>query len=170
MGYLIDFTLLVMVYIYIYFRIWKNDSKNTLIIKTLMFVYIVMVFFVTIMPFTIPLNGTNKLFLETANFMPFKDLMLKYHGATKEIFLNILMMMPFGFLYPIIMKKGLLKTVIATLTFSLFIECYQLISVWWNAASTRIFDVTDLITNSTGGLFGYISFSLVTLISKNHNS
>lgn len=109
MGYFVDFTLLFLVYISLYYRRWRNNPGNTFIIKTIMYVYIVMVLFVTIMPFTIPLNGTNILFMETANFIPFRDLMLKYDGATREIYLNILMMLPFGSLYPLIKKKACLR-------------------------------------------------------------
>ena len=71
-----------------------------------------MVLGVTLMPFPVPfLNGTNNLFLETVNLIPFRDLRLNYHGSVREIFLNVIMMMPFGFLYPIIKKSGILKTV-----------------------------------------------------------
>lgn len=68
--------------------------------NTIMYVYIVMVLLVTLMPFTIPIlfGGNNNLFLETANFIPFRDLRLNYNGAIREIILNTIMMMPFGFL------------------------------------------------------------------------
>lgn len=68
--------------------------------NTIMYVYIVMVLSVTLMPFTIPMlfGGTNNLFLERANFIPFRDLRLNYNGAIREIILNTIMMMPFGFL------------------------------------------------------------------------
>lgn len=158
MDYLIDLLLLALIYSLIFYRKWKKESKRALTIKTLMYLYIVLVLFVTLMPFTMPFSGTNKYFIETANFIPFRDLRLKYDGAIREIILNILMMVPFGFLYPSIMKKGVLKTVITTLFFSLLIESYQLLSVWWESVETRIFDVTDLITNTLGGLIGYLLF------------
>lgn len=75
-----------------------------------MYLYLVLVFYVTIMPFAIPFSGVNNEFMETANFIPFRDLMLKYDGAIREILLNILMMVPFGYLYPTIKKKGAIKT------------------------------------------------------------
>lgn len=162
LDYIIDFILLALIYIII-FRRWKKESKRKFTIKTIMYVYVVMVLFVTLMPFTIPFGGTNKLFMETANFIPFRDVRLKYNGAIREILLNITMMIPFGFLYPIINKKGVIKTVISTFLFSLFIESSQLLSVWWNGVNTRIFDVTDLITNTLGGLIGYIIFFVLKL-------
>jgi len=112
------------------------------------------------MPLPIPfLNGTNNLFLETVNLIPFRDLRLNYYGAVREIFLNIIMMIPFGFLYPIIRKVGILKTVTVVFLFSLTIESTQLLSAFWGGLASRSFDVTDLITNTFGGLVGYLFFS-----------
>lgn len=70
-----------------------------------MYVYIVMALWVTIMPFHIPFFGsTNYLFFKAVNLIPFRDLKLNYYGSLREIILNIIMMMPFGVLYPIIKK------------------------------------------------------------------
>lgn len=132
-----------------------------------MYIYIILVLFVTLMPLTISFDGHNKAFIETANFIPFRDLRLHYGGAIREIILNIIMMLPFGFLYPIVRKKGLIKTVIMTFCFSLFIEISQLLGVWWDSSSTRIFDVTDLTTNSFGGVLGYFLFAVLRKISIN---
>lgn len=158
MDYLSDFILLALVYFLFFYRKWSKKPKKELIINTIMYVYIVMVLFVTLMPFTIPFGGTNNLFMETANFIPFRDLTLNYDGAVKGILLNIIMMMPFGFLYPIIKNKGVLSTVTLPFLFSVIIECSQLLSAWWGSLNQRIFDVTDLITNTFGGLIGYLFF------------
>lgn len=152
-----DFILLALIYSFFY-RKWKKETIRKLTIKSIMYLYFVLVFYVTIMPFTIPFSGVNKEFMETANFIPFRDLRLKYDGAIREILLNILMMVPFGFLYPTVRKKGAVITIITTLMFSLSIESYQLLSVWWNGVDLRIFDVTDLITNTFGGFVGYLIF------------
>ncbi|MFY9214707.1 MAG: VanZ family protein [Tissierellaceae bacterium] len=160
MDYLINFIILVLIYILFFYKKWNKKPKKTLIINTLMYTYIVMVLFVTLMPLPIPfLNGTNNLFLETVNLIPFRDLRLNYYGAVREIFLNIIMMIPFGFLYPIIRKVGILKTVTVVFLFSLTIESTQLLSAFWGGLASRSFDVTDLITNTFGGLVGYLFFS-----------
>ena len=163
MDNFINFILLALIYILFFYRKWSVKSKRELIIKTLMYFYTVMVLFVTLMPFTIPFSGTNKMFMETANFIPFRDVRSHYDGAIRESILNSIMMIPFGFLYPIIKKKGLIITVISTFLFSLLIESYQLLSVWWDGLETRIFDVTDLITNTLGGLLGYLIFYLLKM-------
>ena len=134
-------------------------SKKVFIVNTLMYIYITMVLYVTLMPLPIPfLNGTNNLFLETANIIPFRNLRLNYYGSIREILLNVIMMIPFGFLFPIIKKSGILKTVAMCFLFSLAIEIAQLLSAFWGALSSRTFDVTDLITNTSGGLLGYLFF------------
>lgn len=96
--------------------------------------------------------------MQTANFIPFRDLILNYNGAIREIILNVIMMMPFGFLYPIIRNRGIPKTVALTFLFSIIIEGSQLLSAWWGSLHSRSFDVTDLITNTFGGFIGYLIF------------
>lgn len=119
------------------------------------------------MPFPIPFAGRNNLFLETANFIPFRDLLLNYRGAEREIVLNVIMLMPFGFLYPLIKNKGIVMTVLLSFLFSLTIECTQLLSIYWDSLYVRSFDVTDLITNTIGGFVGYIIYFSVKPILPN---
>lgn len=173
MEYIIDFILLTLIYFLVFYRKWRKKAKKILLINTLMYIYIVMVLYVTLMPFTFPLGASNNLFIRTANFIPFKDLRLNRPGAIKEIILNVIMMMPFGFLYPLTKTKGIAKTVFMTFIFSLAIECSQLVSVWWGGVTSRTFDVTDLITNTIGGLIGYLVFiilkPIISIILKENN-
>ncbi|MDI3311920.1 MAG: VanZ family protein, partial [Thermoanaerobacterium sp.] len=160
MDYITNFLLLVFVYFLFFYKRWIKRNKKEFLLNTIMYVYVVMVLFVTVMPLTIPLGGTNNLFMETANFIPFRDVTLNYDGAFLEILLNIIMMIPFGFLYPILRRKGVIKTIILTFMFSLIIECTQLLSAWWGLISSRTFDVTDLITNTLGGLIGFLVYTI----------
>lgn len=169
MDYFIDFILLGLIYLLFFYRKWSKKSVKELVINTLMYIYIVMVLFVTVMPFSIPLGATNNLFMETANFTPFRDLTSNYHGAVREIILNVIMMVPFGFLLPIIKKKGVLVTVVLTFLFSLSIESYQLLSTWWGSLSSRSFDVTDLITNTFGGFIGFLIYIVLRPVIRKHS-
>jgi len=160
--YLINFIILAIIYFLFFYKKWHKSTKKMFIINTLMYVYIAMVLYVTLMPFPIPLlNGTNNLFLNTVNLIPFRDSRLNYHGSIREVLLNVIMMMPFGFLYPIIKKSGMLRTVTIGFLFSLTIESAQLLSAFWGGISSRTFDVTDLITNTFGALLGYLFFILL---------
>lgn len=161
LDYVINFVFLALIYFFIFFDKWRKRGKTVLILNTMMYVYIVMVLFVTIMPITIPTGATNPLFMETANFEPFRDIKLHYYGAVREAYLNVLMMIPFGFLYPIIKNKGVFSTIALTFLFSLAIESFQLLSVWLGSLNQRTFDVTDLITNTCGGFVGYFIFMIL---------
>lgn len=75
--------------------------------------------------------------------------------ATIPNILNMIMMMPFGFLLPLIWQnwRGFGKVVLAGFGFSLLIEVLQLFN-------TRLSDVDDLIMNSLGAAAGYLIWIL----------
>lgn len=157
MDYFINFILLVIIYLFFFYRKWNKASKILLMIKTSMYVYFVLVLFFTLMPFTISFNSTNNLFMETANLIPFRDVRLHYDGAIREVLLNIIMMVPFGFLYPIIKKKVYLWLFLLhfSLVYLLSFHSYWVFGEW---GKPKNFDVTDLITNTSGGLIGYLVY------------
>ena len=71
--------------------------------------------------------------------------------ATIPNILNMIMMMPFGFLLPLLWPRWrrLWKVILAGFGFSLLIEVFQLFN-------TRLSDVDDLIMNSLGAFAGYL--------------
>ena len=75
--------------------------------------------------------------------------------ATIPNILNMIMMMPFGFLLPLIWQnwRGFGKVILAGFGFSLLIEVLQLFN-------TRLSDVDDLIMNSLGAAAGYLVWIL----------
>lgn len=167
MQYLVDFIILAFIYFLVFYRKWRKGAKMTFIFNTLMYIYIALVLSVTLMPFPVPfINGTNNLFLETVNLIPFRDLRLHYYGSAREIILNVIMMAPFGFLYPIIKNSGILKTVAVCFLFSLAIESTQLLNTFWGGLASRSFDVTDLITNTFGGFLGYLFFIVLKPVAQ----
>ncbi|MCM3768717.1 VanZ family protein [Neobacillus niacini] len=166
MDYLINFLLLGLLYFLYFYKRWKKATKQEFFLKTFMYLYIVMVLFVTIMPFHPPTGAMNRIILNEGNLTPFRDLRMHYNGAVRGIFLNILMMMPFGFMYPLVKKRGVLSTIIMSFLFSLAIEGSQLLSAWWGSPTSRIFDVTDLITNTFGGFVGYVGYLFFRPIRK----
>lgn len=164
MGVVVDFVLLALIYFMFFFGKWKKEPFKKFVLNTFMYTYIVMVFFVTLMPFPLPFTATNHLFMESTNFTPFRDVRMNYNGAVREIILNIIMTLPFGFLYPVIKNKGFLFTIFGAFLFSLFIETSQLLMTYWASFYARSFDVTDLITNTVGGCFGYLIYKTVKLL------
>lgn len=160
MAYIIDFLLLAIIYFMFFYKKWRSESFQFFALKSVMYIYVSMVLFVTLMPFPIPFYGKNNLIMETVNLVPFRDLMKQYNGSVREIFLNIIMLVPFGFLLPMIKKNGLLSTVAFGFLLSLSIESMQLASAWWGSLHSRTFDVTDLFTNTFGALVGYCLYKI----------
>ena len=84
------------------------------------------------------------------NMNPFVDIIEGHSNALQEVFLNMLITLPFGAAMNRIYGKGPGECLLLTLIFSLSIELLQpLIS------TSRISDITDVITNTLGGAAGW---------------
>lgn len=160
MYYLRDYSILFLLYICCYFGFWRKEQRSVLVLKTLFFLYLIVVCRVTLMPFQFPFPLSNPDFLRSANFVPFYDLTMHYRYAKQDIILNIAMTVPFGFLFPITKRKNVIQTITLAFLCSLSIETIQLLYVWSNQNFTRTFDVTDIITNTIGALLGYIVYRI----------
>lgn len=88
------------------------------------------------------------------NLVPFIDVLNGRGDFIRQVVLNVIMTIPFGFLLPLVKKNvKLLKIVFYTFLLSLSIELLQpLIN------GIRSSDITDLITNVIGGIIGYIIY------------
>ncbi len=165
LGYFESFIIFVL----IYFAIWRislhKRGKKDIVKFSLMYVYIFLVLCVTILPIDFTLdfkwNYHESLDFTYIHLKPFDDLVHGYLGAKKQIILNIIMTIPFGVLYSSLKRKdNIIKTVAATFLLSLTIELIQLIMTVF-LLHYRSCDVTDLITNTIGGLLGYILYKLL---------
>lgn len=87
-----------------------------------------------------------------------------------EPFFNILMFIPFGMYLHYYFKCSFLKTVIFSFIFSLFFEVTQLTGLYFiYPRPYRLFDVNDLINNTTGGIIGYIFMPIFSLLLPNRD-
>jgi len=167
MDYIIDFIVLGIIYFIFFYRRWRKEDKQKFIVKTLIYIYISFVLFFTLMPFLIPIPGGNNLFLQSMNLVPFRDVIKGINGAVREAILNIIMLIPLGFLLPIVRKRNVITITLFSLLFSLSIELIQLLYIWSAGPTSRIFDVTDLINNTIGGIIGYLIYLIFRpLINK----
>ena len=108
-----------------------------------------------------------ELLVEIKRFIKYRE-QVGFDVFVINILGNIFAFMPFGFLLPIIHNKyrGLLRVGFYSLSFSLAVEAIQMLS------RVGIFDVDDILLNTTGGLLGYLLFVICNLLYrrlyKNH--
>lgn len=151
--YLIDIIALVIIYAIFPLNKWKAKGKVILLVNTLLYLYIALVLFVTLMPIIVSLPFVFNHPYEPMNLLPFDDFFSGRGDTVRQILLNTIMMIPFGFLMPIVKKQKLVACILSTFLFSLSIELLQpLIS------GSRRSDITDLITNTIGGIIGYLLY------------
>ena len=148
--YLIDFAALFFLYVFVLFRNWKARGRDVLLANTLMYLYLSAVLYFTLMPViaSVPfiLNHPYKLM----NLVPFIDVSMGRGDFFRQVVLNVIMTMPFGFLFPLTRNRttGFCRTVFTCFLMSLGIELLQ-------PFFGRHSDITDLITNAVGAVLGY---------------
>lgn len=157
MRELLDFIVLFLIYIFVFYRKWEIQGKDVLFINTMMYIYLSFVLYFTLMPILISLPFIFNHPYEFMNLVPFVDVSSGRGDFIRQVVLNIVMTIPFGFLLPLVREKkiNLLKVIFYTFLVSLGIEILQpLIN------GVRSSDITDIITNVTGGIIGYILYLL----------
>ncbi|MCM1052955.1 MAG: VanZ family protein [Ruminococcus sp.] len=155
MKEIVDFIILIIIYILIFYKKWKAKGKDVLFINTTMYIYLSFVLYFTLMPIFTSLPFMFNHPYTPMNLEPFVDVTLGRGDFLRQIGLNIIMTIPFGFLLPLIKKenKRLLKVIFCTFILSLSIELLQPLINGFRSS-----DITDLITNVLGGIIGYIIY------------
>lgn len=158
----IDIIILIALYFLVFYRRWKGKSKDVLLINTLLYIYLIFVLYFTLMPIITSLPFIFDHPYVPMNLTPFVDVSYGRGDFIRQIILNIIMTVPFGFLLPLARKVNFIKTVLFTFLLSFSIEILQpLIS------SSRSSDITDIITNVLGGAIGYLIYlALRPLVRK----
>lgn len=153
----LDIVLLVLVYLYFFMPKWRGRGRESLIAGTLMYVYLSFVLYFTLMPVVTSVPNIFTGPWGTVNLHPFRDLINGYGDYWRQIFLNIILMIPMGILYPISRgNRGMGMTVTAGFIFSCGIEVLQPL-----LHSERCFDITDVVTNTLGAAVGYALLELL---------
>ena len=152
-----DLAVLAAVYLLALLPRWRGLGHCVLAVRTVFFIYLVCVLGVTLLPVlaNLPkLAGNHYALMELE---PFRDLRNGYGNAARQLSLNVVMTVPFGFLWPLVRRKrGLCRAVLAALLLSLCIELLQPL-----LTTNRTSDITDVIANTAGGLVGYLLCPLV---------
>ena len=154
-----DFIVLIILYVFILYKKWKAKGKDVLLVNTTMYIYLSFVLYFTLMPIITSLPFIFNHSYTPMNLVPFIDVTFGRGDFARQIVLNIIMTIPFGFLLPLIKKENVkvLEVVLYTFFLSIFIELLQpLIN-----DGCRSSDITDLITNILGGIIGYIMYLIL---------
>lgn len=157
MRELFDFIVLFFIYIFMFYRKWKVQGKDVLFINTIMYIYLSFILYLTLMPILVSLPFIFNHPHELMNLVPFVDVTNGRGDFIRQVVLNIVMTIPFGFLLPLVREKkiNLLNVIFYTFLLSLGIEILQPF-----INGVRSSDITDIITNVTGGMIGYILYLL----------
>lgn len=152
MKYRIDFIALALLYAFVFFKKWKSQGNDIWLVNTLMYVYLSFVLYFTLMPILTSIPFVFNHPYTPMNLVPFIDVSEGRGDFFRQIVLNVVMTIPFGFLFPLTRNRTakLGRTVFYCFLMSLGIEVLQPL-----LNSFRSSDVTDLITNVTGGVLGY---------------
>lgn len=157
---IIDFAAIVFLYVFLY-RKWKNAGKTVVLANTIMYLYLTVLLCVTLMPIITSLPFIFNHPYGCMNLVPFDDFLNNRGDIVRQIILNMIMTVPFGFLFPVCRecshkKHGLICCLLLTAGMSICIELLQpLINGF------RSCDITDVINNTFGGGLGYLVFLLV---------
>lgn len=148
--YFIDFTVLVFLYVIVFFRKWRIQGRDSLLVNTLMYAYLSLVLYFTMMPVVASIPFMLDHPYQPMNLVPFIDISMERGDFVRQVVLNVIMTLPFGFLFPLTQIKTAKfgRTVFSCFMMSLGIELLQ---PFFNRSS----DITDLITNVIGGVLGY---------------
>jgi glycopeptide antibiotics resistance protein len=147
-----------------FLRLKKKKSFVYLLFFTIFYIYIVTVLYYTEFQYQYLLllkQFTPDLMLhgiaagKSLNLIPLITLTLK---DLRTSFLNILLMLPFGFGLPFITNLRMKKVVIIGALFSIGIEFLQLVTGVLAKMTFRIADINDVIFNTIGVVIGYMLF------------
>lgn len=152
MKYLVDFGALGLLYGLAFFKKWKAKGKDVWLMNTLLYGYLSFVLYFTLMPVITSIPFVRNHPYTPMNLVPFIDVSLGRGDFVRQIVLNVVMTVPFGFLFPFTRKPtaGFGRTVFFCFLMSLGIELLQPL-----LSGSRSSDITDIITNVTGGALGY---------------
>jgi glycopeptide antibiotics resistance protein len=127
----------------------------------LFFVYVATLIWIIVFKLNIDFSYMGQ--KRSMNLIPFdKPLIINGKADLGEIIMNILIFVPLGIYFDILFKKWhfLKKLIVVALT-SLILESSQYI------LAIGAFDITDIITNTTGGIIGIAVFKCMVLLLGN---
>lgn len=149
--------IVIFIVIYYYFIYLKYQKQKVLFYRTLLYVYIIDILFVTLLPLDFQYAQFDHFHHFTVHNFTFRDVIYHYGGAITNVILNTFMFIPFGFLVPLSFQYSFIKTTLIGLMTIIGIESLQMIFSLF-CIGFRTFDITDIITNFIGLCLGYLIY------------
>lgn len=162
------FFTVIFIIISIFLKLRFKVKNEYLIFFAIFYFYLIHVVKFTIFP--IPITGDmltvmreNKPFESGINMIPlsFKSPQYLFH---KQLFLNVLLSIPFGFGISFITKISKLKLTCWSISFGFIIEGMQLLISLLLGFTYRYIDINDVLLNCLGVIIGYLIFKLFSII------
>ena len=98
MKELVDFVILIILYIFIFYKKWKAKGKDVLFINTTMYIYLSFVLYFTLMPIITCLPFIFDHPYDSMNFVPFVDVLNSRGDFVRQVGLNVIMTVPWFFI------------------------------------------------------------------------
>ena len=147
-----------------YLRLRRQSSIVYLLFVTLFYAYVIKVIDYTLFQFQsllilrhflpgLLLNGQS-----AGNSVNLVPLITLTPADLKTSLLNIVLLVPFGFGLPFLVKWHVKKVVCIGALFSIAIECLQAITGAVAHMTFRIADINDVLFNTAGAAIGYMLF------------
>lgn len=134
-------------------KVENNADKLT---KALLLIYLVVLGWIILLKLGVHFSYMEK---RNINLIPFAN---GYYSMTETI-LNVVIFIPLGIYLGILLRK---RTFVLKI-FSFFLISLILESLQY-ALKIGTFDITDLLTNTTGGIIGYLLFRTLQKLNSNH--
>lgn len=136
---IIDLAIVLILYFALFFKKWKRRSANDLVINTLLYFYFMGYLYFTLMPIITSLPFIFNHPYTSMNWVLFDDLFNGRGDYLRQIVLNVILTIPFGYLISFKVKKiNLIKVILYTFLLSFVTELLQPL------VCSRSADITDL--------------------------
>lgn len=165
-GVLLDLLVLVAVYAAWLLPKWRRLGKRPLLVYTLMYGCLAGIVRFTLMPVLAALPYCFDHPYIPMYMAPFEDVIHRHGDYVRQIVLNVVLFLPFGVLQPLCdrcrgRRPRFWRCLLMALALSAGIELVQpLLHVFRRA------DITDVITNTIGGVLGYALWALGNVCCK----
>ena len=165
-GVLLDLLVLVAVYAAWLLPKWRRLGKRPLLVYTLMYGCLAGIVRFTLMPVLTALPFCLDHPYIPMHMAPFEDVIHRHGDYVRQIVLNVVLFLPFGVLQPLCdrcrgRRPRFWRCLLLALALSAGIELVQpLLHVFRRA------DITDVITNTIGGVLGYALWALGNVCCK----